>query len=120
MYELKEVTLKNKNIKKKRLVINFHEKKLAILAEFLMSDASLLSEELTLAFNQISKGEKEKVVLSGNRCVVEIKKAMTEISDLFNEYDSEGYPSFKIPTEEFSGYVSMWYEELVKFNNKNA
>lgn len=117
MYELKEVTLKNKNIEKKRLVIKFQDENYAILAEFLMSDAMLLSEELTLAFKQVNKGE--KVILTGNRCAVEIESIQTEIVDLFTEYGSGAYQPLNISTNEFKSYISIWYEELNKFNKKN-
>lgn len=120
MYELKEVILKNNNFEKKRLVINFHEESHAILSEFLMSDASLLSEELTLAFNQLSNGSKKRVTLTGNRCAVVIEEETTEISDLFDELDIEGYPTLKISTKQFNEYVSIWHRELIDFNKKNT
>lgn len=117
MYELKEVTLRNKNIEKKRLVIKFEDEKYAILAEFLMSDAMLLSEELTLAFKQVNN--EEKIILTGNRCAVEIESTQTKIVDLFAEYDSGAYQPLNISTNEFENYISIWHEELNKFNKKN-
>lgn len=116
MYELKEITLQNKDYKKKRLVINFYDPQYNILAEFLMSDACLLSEEISHAFKLVSS--REKVELSGNRCHVEIKKAETYISDLFSNNESNSYPSLKLNTEEFKQYINIWKEALIQFNNQ--
>src|SRR5690625_7817083 len=102
MYELKEVTLKNKNYEKKRLVINFYNPQYNILAEFLMSDSCLLSEEISRAFKLVSS--REKVELSGNRCHVEIKQTETCISDLFSYNKAMRYQYLKITTEEYKRY----------------
>jgi len=116
MYELKEVTLKNKHYEKKRLVINFYNPQYNILAEFLMSDACLLSEEISRAFKLVSSGE--KVELSGNRCHVEIKQTETCIYDLFSDNESISYPSLKLTTEEFKQYINIWKEALIQFNDQ--
>lgn len=118
MYELKEITLKNKGHEKKRLVINFFEKKYDILAEFLMSDAKLLSDELELAFIKVNTDRVDKVVLTGNRCAVEIKKNETEISDLFADLNQKEFHPLKISTESFYDFVSLWKKYLKEFNEK--
>ena len=119
MYELKEITLKNKGYEKKRLVINFFEAKYAILAEFLMSDAKLLSHELELAFDKVATDRADKVVMSGNRCAVEIKKNETEITDLFEDLNQEGFQSLVISTESFHEYLNIWQKHLIEFNKIN-
>ncbi len=119
MYELKEITLKNKGYEKKRLVIRFFEEKYAILAEFLMSDAKLLSHELELAFDKVRTNRADKIVLTGNRCAVEINKIRTEITDLYEDLNQEGYQPLTISTEKFHEYVNMWKNHLTEFNKIN-
>ena len=122
MYELKEVLLKNGEHEERRLVIEFHDEELAILAEFLMSDSQLLSDELTLAFDHVRGGFSLEEELSGNRCSVVIGEYNTEISDLFDDLDSDvtGYQALELPTEEFHEYVDMWQENLAYFNDENV
>lgn len=119
MYELKEITLKNKGYEKKRLVIRFFEEKYAILAEFLMSDAKLLSNELELAFDKVQSDKADKIVLTGNRCAVEINKTKTEITDLYEDLNQEGFQPLTISTESFQRYVNMWQKNLIEFNQIN-
>src|SRR5699024_7590700 len=116
MYEVKEVTLKNKHYEKKRLAINFDDPQYNILAEFLMSDSCLLSEEISLKFKLVASGE--KVELSGILIHVEIKQTETCISDLFSDNEAISYPSLKLTTEEFKRYINIWKEALTQFNDQ--
>lgn len=119
MYEFKEITLRNAKHEKKRLVINFKDPKYAILAEFLMSDAHLLREEIAQAKNKISKNIKSKIMFSGNRCAVEIENGVTEITDLYMDEEDGGYETLNLPTQEFFVFVNMWSEAIANFNSEN-
>src|SRR5699024_7606432 len=115
MYELKEVTLKNKHYEKKRLVINFHDPQYNILAEFLMSYSCLLSVEISHAFKLVAS--REKVELSVNRSHVEITQTETCNSHLFSDNEVISYPSLKLTTEDFKQHINIWKEALIQFND---
>src|SRR5699024_9459876 len=115
-YELKEVTLKNKQYEKKRLLINFDDPQYNILAELLMSDSCLLSEEISRASKLVSSGA--KVELAGHRRPVEIKQTEACISDVYSDNEAISYPSLKLTTEEFKRYINIWKEALTQFNDQ--
>lgn len=119
MYELKEITLKNQGYEKKRLVIQFDKIEYIILAEFLMSDAQLLKNELLAVKKALDTNKTKEVTLTGNRCAIKLEKEKTTITDLFDGIDESSYQDLTISTNQFFDYLTIWNQEIQKFNNKN-
>lgn len=119
MYQLKEVTLKNQGYEKKRLVIHFDKTEYIILAEFLMSDAQLLKNELLAAKKALDTNKTKEVTLTGNRCAIKLEKEKTMITDLFEGIDESSYQALTISTNQFYDYLTIWSQEIQKFNSKN-
>lgn len=111
MYDIKEVELTNTNktIKKKRPVIIFHDKQMAIVGEFLMTDAGLLGGRVLQLISSVLKGETQDEHFIGNRCHLLIKKDVTIIEDLFEETDGMlVYSAYTIETTLLYELTKMW------------
>lgn len=121
MYEFREVTMKNGLYKRKTLAIDFENPKMAIVGEFLMTDATLLSGKVIVEIDLVLLGEKEVNVVSGNRCGLEIRSDKTIITDLFDDIeDTLQYESFTISTIELRELIVMWLEKLLEFQKENT
>lgn len=113
MYEIKEIELKNRSITKKRLVISFHDEKMLIVGEFLMTDASLMDGEVLTLFKSVLTGEKSSETFSGNRCYVIINRDHTVIEDLLDDYS---YPTYVMDTNELYDLTKMWLKRLAQYD----
>lgn len=120
MYEFKEVVLKNDNTEKIILVIEFTNPKYAIVAEFLMSDASLMNYAVLDEIDKILSGEVNTYSTSGNRCSLEIGQETTLIEDLLEDMfdDFEAYEAVEISTEELKELILVWREKSTAFLEK--
>lgn len=119
MYELKEVVLRRGENTKKRLVIEFTERDQAILGEFLMTDAPLLSGKILHHLEGVLCGERDMVSGSGNRCSWKMDAQTAVIDDLFADMaeDIPTLPSCTIETKELYELIDMWFNALKRFAN---
>lgn len=113
MYQFKEITLKNQAKEKKVLVIEFAKKEMGIVAEFLMTDASLLDYEVLDIIDSVLTSESRQETFSGNRCFLYIKKNTTRIEDLFEDMFEglDTFPAYEIDTKELRKLIETWKSE---------
>jgi len=116
LYTIKEVILKNKHHEQKRKIIEFHDPDMAIVAEFLMSDASLLNFYILKQIESVLSGKRQEASVNGNRCAVHITKHKTVIEDLLTDmFDGiQPYETYEIDTTTFKELILMWHDELQK------
>lgn len=113
MYKIKEVTLKQGEYQRKRLVIEFENPEQAILGELLMTDAPLLSWKLLREINSVLSGELSEVKGSGNRTSWIINAEKSIIEDL-HAHLADDIPSMKtcvIETRKLYDLLKMWAEK---------
>lgn len=113
MYQIREVILKNGQVERKRLVIEFSDPAQAIVGAFLMTDASLLNYSVLDDLNKVLAKESDYVESSGNRCCLEIRVDKTHLVDLFDGLftDVDTFPSYEMKTKELRDLVLMWKEK---------
>lgn len=118
MYKIKEVILNHGKHQRKRLVIEFERPENAVLGEFLMTDAPLLSWSILQEMKDVLFGEIEVMQGSGNRTSWVIEKEITTISDLFSdmEEDIPVMESCTIETRKLYELVKMWHEKTKQFD----
>lgn len=118
MYHIREVILKNNQVERKRLVIEFDDPAQAIVGEFLMADASLLHFSVLDELNHVLSGKSDHVESSGNRCALEIRSDKTLIEDLFEGMfaNFDTLPAYEIETGELRDLVAMWKEKIEQLN----
>lgn len=116
MYHIREVILKSEHAERKRLIIEFKDPAQAIVAEFLMTDASLLNFSVLDDLNKVITGESDYLESSGNRCFLKIEPHKTYLEDLFEGLytDFNTYPPYEIDTAELRDLVVMWKEKIEK------
>lgn len=114
MYTIKEIVLKNKHHEQTRKVIEFNDPRMAIVAEFLMSDASLLNFSILQQIEHVLSGKRQTVSVSGNRCAVHITEHKTVIEDLLTDmFDGmQTYETYEISTATLKELILMWRDEL--------
>ncbi|MDY0406109.1 hypothetical protein P5G51_012530 [Virgibacillus sp. 179-BFC.A HS] len=118
MYQLKEISLKNGQTERKVLVIEFDDPQMAVIAEFLMADASLLHGEIVSNFDQVLTGQKNHIHTNGNRCGLEIGRKTTHVYDLLEGDGIDSYPDKEIDTKTLRDLTVMWLEKLQKFRDR--
>lgn len=120
VYKIKEVILNHGKYQRKRLVIEFERLENAVLGEFLMTDAPLLSWSILQEMKDVLFGEIEVVQGSGNRTSWIIEKEITIISDLFSdmEEDIPVMESCTIETKKLYELTEMWQEKTQQFNKQ--
>lgn len=117
MYEIKEILLKNNTHEKKRLVITFYDETMAIVGEFLMTDAPLMDGEVTNVIEAVLQGNLAETTFTGQRCQLKITETETIIEDLYE--DIEGMiplKTYTIPTETLLELTYMWLSRLLSIN----
>lgn len=114
MYQIREIILKNKHVQRKRLIIEFADPAQAIIAEFLMTDASLLNFSVLEDLNKVINRDCNYLESTGNRCLLKIKPDKTIIEDLFEELytDYDTLPAYQINTKELKDLVYMWKKKI--------
>lgn len=117
MYEIKEVILKNANHEKKRHVIEFYDKQMDIIGEFIMTDVSLLKNKLVDEITAVLEGETAVIVGSGNRTAWYITPETAVIEDLFVEMD--GLDSSEINTKRLLEIIQDWLANKQRFEADN-
>ncbi|TQS75368.1 hypothetical protein DX933_06550 [Ornithinibacillus gellani] len=116
MYQIKEVVLRNQHHEKNILVIEFDQPEMAIVGEFLMTDAALADHAALNEINQVLSGEKTTAEFSGNRCALSIGQDTTTITDLFDAADGiPVYNDYEIKTDTLRGLIRMWLDKLQAF-----
>lgn len=117
MYHFKEIELKNKDQTKKRLIIEFTENDMEIVADYLMSDASLLDYSVLSQIDQVLSGLSKHEESNGNRYSLVIKRDTTTITDLFADLydDFDAYESYEINTVKLRELIAMWRDETQAF-----
>jgi hypothetical protein len=118
MYQINEIILKNKQIERKRFVIEFIDPAQAIVGEFLMTDSSLLNYSVLDDLNKVLSEKSDYIEFSGNRCSLEIRSDKTLIEDLFEGMfaNFDTLPAYKIETKTLRDLVVMWKEKLEELN----
>lgn len=108
-YEIKEVTIKNKEHVRKRHVIEFKNDAYQLLSPLLMLDAPLLNWRLLDEVEALLAGEKERLDFTGNRTTVTATKEEAKIEDSLGELDpSSQLPTVWIKTEELYDLLTFW------------
>lgn len=117
MYEIKEIKLTNAGLKKKRLIITFHDEKLALLSGFLMTDALLLNGHVLQLLRDVLEEKKNATTFCGNRCYLQINKNNAKLEDLFNDTNGiKPHHSVKIKTKKLYTLTKMWLDRLKHYN----
>lgn len=113
MYEIREVLVRNGEHERSILVINFQDAKYDIVGEYLMTDAPMMNYRILEDIDQVLSGEKDELIINGNRCSLQIQGEKTYIEDLFDGLfeDFDTYDSLSLPTEELRELISMWREK---------
>lgn len=121
MYEIKVKTLHHKGRRRKRLVIEFTDKKKEILQEFLMTDALLLDGELIQEVEALLRGDRMLVSGSGNRTSWHIDKECAVIDDLFADMgiDLPLFTSTAIETTKLYDIMIAWLQAQEDFSKDN-
>lgn len=119
MYQLRVIPLQNGEHKRERLIIEFDDSDMEIVAEFLMADAPLLRGKILSEIKQVLSGELASVTTNGNRCAVEVKSDVTTISDLFVDlYENvDILPTVQIETSFLQQLIQEWFQALDEFEN---
>lgn len=117
VYEIKEVTLKNANHEKKRHVIEFYDKQMDIIGEFIMTDVSLLDNKLVDEITDVLEGKTAVIEGSGNRTAWYITPETTVIEDLFVEMD--GLDPSEINTKRLLEIIQDWLATKLDFDANN-
>ena len=112
MYQIKEKILRNGDHERKILTIQFDQPEMAIVGEFLMTDASLLNYQVLDKLEHVLSGKKPIDYFTGNRCYLTIKHERTTIEDLYEGMDEiNTLPSYSVATEKLISLVKMWRTE---------
>lgn len=121
MYEIKEITLKNKNTEKKRLIIEFNDPEMAILGEFLMADAGMLDYRVLDQINFVLAGSSTVEKFSGNRTSLTIERTDTKIEDLFESLfdDFNPFEVVEMNTVKLRDLILTWKEKKDVFDREN-
>lgn len=121
MYEIKEITLKNKNTDKKRLIIEFNDPEMAILGEFLMADAGMLDYRVLDQINFVLAGSSTVEKFSGNRTSLTIERTDTKIEDLFESLfdDFNPFEVVEMNTVKLRDLILTWKEKKDVFDREN-
>lgn len=113
MYDIKEIVLQNKQHKKKRLVITFHDEAMAIVGEFLMTDVPLMDGEVVRTINNVLKSGCNRETFTGQRCHLQIAKEETVISDLYADVDGMiPLQTYTINTVQLLKLINIWLKRL--------
>lgn len=119
MYDIKEILLKNNTHEKKRLVITFYDETMAIVGEFLMTDAPLMDGEVTRVIETVLQGELAETTFTGQRCHLKITNTETTIEDLYEDIAGMiPLNAYTIPTETLLELTYMWLGRLLSLNNE--
>src|SRR5699024_874685 len=81
LYTIRTVTLKNGTFTKEVQVIEFKDLEQTILDNFLMSDRTILIDEINEAVKEINQGKEGNAKRFGNRCSVYIEGSTALIQD---------------------------------------
>lgn len=121
MFEITVKTLKHGDRQRKRLMIQFTDPNLEIIAEFLMTDAELLERKILRELEDVLSARQTTAQFSGNRTNIKMNKQITEITDLFFGLDDnmETYQAVEIDTEKFKNIIDEWFSAVDKFNERN-
>ena len=109
MYSFKELTLQRSGIEKKRLVIQFEDENMAIVAQFLMTEVG--NNGMTYIDGIVSV-EKEETPLfegTGNLFAWHVTKEKSVIEDVY--YDAEeqiGYEPIELKTADLKKFITVW------------
>lgn len=120
MYHFKEIELENKNMKKTVLAIEFEAEDMAIVAEFLMTDASLLDYKVLSQIDRVLAGTSRIEHANGNRYGLVIKRDMTRMEDLFEDLfdDFQTYPAYEISTVKLRELIVSWRDKKAEFERE--
>lgn len=120
MYNLKKVPLKNSKGEEEDnvLVIEFTDPEMAIIGEFLMTDAPLHNFAVLQVIEEILEQKIPPQIINGNRCSLEVGKNKAVIKDmLINFFEGvQTYPSYTIETNKLRELIEMWKRELEAFS----
>lgn len=121
MYQFKEIELKNKEIKKKVLVIEFEKEEMGIVAEFLMTDASLLDYKVLDQVDQVLSGLSRREEANGNRYGLVINRDKTRIEDLFEDLfdDFDTYQAYEMTTVKLRELIVSWRDRKDAFDREH-
>lgn len=122
LYTIRTETLKNGDITKEVPVIEFKDPKQAILAEFLMSDGTLLMDDIHEAVKEINQGKKGNTKWFGNRCRVYIKGSTALIQDQMEDMgiNIATYPSYEIDVTELQQLMNMWLDVKNRYEDNRS
>lgn len=111
-YTFREVNLRNNT---KCLAIDL-PKEITVVIDFLLSDVSYIDTFFLKSIDSVLSGKKKLLQVSGNACVLVIKKDWTTVSCEFANF-GEG-DSCEIETDELRELILIWQEEQRKFRLK--
>ena len=104
--EFKTITLDNG---KKKLTIDFFDKKYALLSTFFFVEVGTFEEWIKENINDVVHGKAEEKDISGNICELVIQKENTTIYDMLAEDGMGNWCS--IPTHELLSIIDEWHEQ---------
>lgn len=118
MYHFQELTLQRSGIEKKRLVIQFEDESMAIVAQFLMTEvgsngATFIDKMVSVEKEQIPKFEG-----TGNLFAWHVTKETSIIEDVY--YDAEeqiGYKPIELKTTDLKEFITVWTKTYEAWKN---
>ena len=116
MYQIKEKILRNGDHERKILTIQFDQPEMAIVGEFLMTDASLLKYQVLDKIDLVLSHEERIDYYTRNRCYLTIEYKKTKIEDLYEGIHECILPSYTIATEKLLRLIKMWRAKKEKLN----
>lgn len=113
-YEIKTIELRNQKHLRKRLVIEFKNPSLAILATFLMVDAPLLNWRILADIEAIINKEKSTIQSTGNRTTITVTEEITTIEDALTDLMDEDavLETVHLKTTEFNEVLKEWHQRI--------
>lgn len=119
MYEFRKVSIQNGTHQRTVLAMDFQNPEMAIVSEFLMSDANLLHTQILADIAAVQAGVSSMVEISGNRCALQIKKDTILITDLFEDMfdDADTLAPYEIGTEELKRLIKIYLAEKAKIES---
>lgn len=109
MYSFKEVTLQRSGIEKKRLVIQFEDENMEIIAQFLMTEVGNDGMTYIDGIVSVERGETPLFEGTGNLFAWHVTKEKSVIEDVY--YDAEeqiGYEPIELKTADLKEFITVW------------
>lgn len=116
-HKYRNILLKNGNISKYKLLIDFSDNRYGILSIFFQSDVTPFEDWIKADFDKVLSGESEYEEVNGNVCCAEISPKTTKIYDNLAE-DAMGNWC-EVDTMELRQLIDEWCDKVREFKKEH-